>query len=229
MKLAIVIPVFNEGVVIRELIESLPKKIDGIDKIVVIAVNDGSTDNSSDEIRKTKALLVEHPINMGAGAATVTGLEAASKIGADLAITLDGDGQHDPKDIQKLVKPILQNRADLVIGVRSQKSSQMPAIKKIGNAGLNLITYALSRTWTTDSQSGFKCFSREAIDKLEVEGFGYEFCSEIIMEAKRKNIRIAEVPISVIYSEYSKKKGQSIFNGTNIVLKLLFKKLTKSL
>lgn len=226
MKLAIVIPVYNEEKIIKSVIDSLPKEIKGVDKIVVLAVNDGSTDNSSKEIAKTGAKLINHPINLGAGAATVTGLEAAAKVGADLAVTIDGDGQHDSADIKRLIKPVLADKADLVIGTRLKQAKGMPIIKQIGNWGLNVITYALSRMWTTDSQSGFKCFSRKAMDTMDIQALGYEFCSEIIIEAKRKKMRVVEIPTRAIYSNYSKKKGQSIFNGMNIIIKLLVKKIT---
>jgi glycosyltransferase involved in cell wall biosynthesis len=225
MKLAIVIPVYNEGKVIKSVIDSLPKKLNGIDKIIVLAVNDNSTDNSANEIAKTNAILVNHPVNLGAGATTVTGLEAAKKIGADLAVTIDGDGQHNSSDIGKLIKPITTGRADLVIGTRLKQAKGMPIIKQVGNWGLNIVTYAMSRMWTTDSQSGFKCFSKKAMDMMDIQSLGYEFCSEIIIEAKQKKLRIVEVPTKAIYSSYSKKKGQSVFNGMNIVVKLLVKKI----
>lgn len=225
MKLAIVIPVYNEGKVIKSVIDNLPKKLAGIDKITVLAINDNSTDNSANEIAKTNAILVNHPVNLGAGAATVTGLEAAKKIGADLAVTIDGDGQHNSSDIGKLIKPIIVGKADLVIGTRLKQAKGMPIVKQIGNWGLNIVTYAMSRAWTTDSQSGFKCFSKKAMNAMDIQTLGYEFCSEIIIEAKQKKLRIVEVPTKAIYSSYSKKKGQSVFNGMNIVVKLLVKKI----
>jgi hypothetical protein len=113
-----------------------------------------------------------------------------------------------------------------VIGTRLKSAEGMPVIKQIGNWGLNVITYTLSRVWTTDSQSGFKCFSQNAINKMDIQALGYEFCSEIIIEAKHKKLKIVEIPTKAIYSSYSKKKGQSILNGMNIVVKLLVKKIT---
>lgn len=227
--LSIIIPVYNEGKVIKDLIRRLPKALPGIRKISILVVDDGSTDNTVLEISKTRAKLIMHPINMGVGSATVTGLKAAQIIGADLAVTIDGDGQHDPRDIKNLIKPILKGQADIVVGTRLSRSAKgMPMVKRFGNWGLNLITYALSRMWTTDSQSGFKCFSRNAINTMDIESLGYEFCSEVIIEAKRHGLRLAEVPIRVIYSNYSKKKGQSIWNGTNIVIKLIFRKITRT-
>jgi len=227
MKLAIVIPVFNEGKVIKGVIDSIPKKIKGIDKLVIIAVNDGSTDNSAKEITKTKALLLSHTANMGAGAATITGLEAAKKLKADIAVTLDGDGQHDCQDIQKVVNPIIDKKADVVVGTRLKNPEGMPIYKRVGNIGLNAITFLLSGKWASDTQSGFKAFSKTALSALSLNNSGYEFCSETIINASKKRLKIVEIPIKVIYSGYSKKKGQSVFNGINIIAKLVYQKITK--
>lgn len=225
MHLAIIIPVYNEGSVIRSVIEDLPRKISGIDKITVLAVDDGSDDNSAAEISKTSAILIKHPFNMGVGAATITGLEAASIINVDIAMTFDGDGQHDPRDIARVLKPIINKKADIAIGTRLKNSKGMPWYKKIGNFGLNIITLLLTFRWTSDTQSGFKAFSKNALSKMELNSLGYEFCSEIIMQAGAKRLKIKEVPIKVIYSSYSKSKGQSLLNGVNIVARLVFKKI----
>jgi len=227
MHLAIVIPVFNEEEVVKKVIDSLPKKIKGIDKITILAVNDGSTDNSASEIKKTRAVLISLPLNLGYGGANITGIEATKILHADIVVTFDGDGQHNPKEIEKIIQPILSGAADFVIGVRSINNNKMPKIKKIGNWGMSFITSILSKSWVTDSQSGFKAFSRFAIDKMKIDALGYEFCSELVIEAKRQNIKIKEIPISAIYTDYSMRKGQSIFNGMNLVVKLFFKKFTR--
>ena len=226
MHLAIVIPVYNESAVIKKVIAGLPKKIKGINQISVLTVDDGSIDNSANQINSTRAILISHPANLGVGCATATGLEAAKRIGADIAVTFDGDGQHNPSDISKVITPILNKKADLVIGTRLINAQGMPLYKKIGNFGLNFITFLLSRKWTSDSQSGFKAFSKNALWKMEFATAGYEFCSEIIIEAAHNKLKISEVPIKVIYNHYSKKKGQPFFNGVNIVVKLIFKKIT---
>lgn len=227
MKLAIVIPAYNEEKTIRKVIGALPRKIKGVEKISVIVVNDGSTDLTSVEISKTRAIQVSHPVNMGAGAATATGLEATKIIGANVAVTFDGDGQHDPKDIERVIAPILGNKADLVIGTRLVNPAGMPWYKQIGNRGLNFFTYLFSGYWSSDSQSGFKAFSKKALKKLSFEMIGYEFCSEIVMEAAGAKLQIKEVPIKVIYNPCSKKKGQSILNGANIISKIAFRRFTK--
>ena len=225
MHLAIVIPAYNEGKVIKKVIDSLPRKLSHIEKISVIVVNDGSVDDTVLEIKKTKAILLNHIVNLGYGSATITGLETAKKIEADIAVTFDGDGQHDPRDIAAIIRPIIEGKADLVIGSRLLNAKEMPWIKKIGNWFLNFVTRVLSGYKTSDSQSGFKVFSRYALSKFNLDTMGYEICSEIIMEAARNKLKIKEIPIKTIYSNYSKKKGQSIINGINIVGKLIARRI----
>lgn len=227
MKLAIVIPVYNEGKIIKNVIDNLPKEICGINEILTLVVDDGSTDNSIEQITKTKAILIALPVNLGYGGASMTGLEAARILNADIIVTFDGDGQHDPNEIKSIIKPILEENADLVIGVRNINAKEMPRIKQIGNKGLSAITSILSGHRTSDSQSGFKAFSKQAMENMKVDALGYEFCSEMIIEAKRQKIRIREIPVKAIYTNYSKQKGQSVFNGINLVFKLLFKKITR--
>lgn len=225
MHLAIVIPAYNEGRVIKGVIGSLPRRLSHIEKISIIVVNDGSTDNTAQQVLETRATLVSHPLNMGVGSATVTGLETAKKIDADIAVTFDGDGQHDPKDIAKVIRPIISGEADLVIGSRLLKAKGMPFIKKVGNWFLNLVTRVLSGYNTSDSQSGFKAFSRYSLSKFNLDTMGYEICSEIIMEAAKNKLEVKEIPIRVIYSNYSRGKGQSIINGINIVGKLIARRM----
>ena len=225
MHLAIIIPAYNEEKVIGKVINSLPRKIHGIHKISTIVVNDGSTDDTIKEIKKTKAKLINHVINLGCGSATKTGLEAAKKIKADIAVTLDSDGQHDPRDIRKVIKPIMNKEADLVIGTRLIRSRGMPAVKKFGNIFLNLVTFILSGYLVSDSQSGFRAFSRSFLKKIKLRAMGYEVCSETVMEAARFHARVQEIPIKVNYSKYSKRKGQSILNGLYIISKLIMHRI----
>jgi hypothetical protein len=125
-----------------------------------------------------------------------------------------------------LVAPVVTNKADLVLGTRRLWNKGMPWYKKVGVTGLGIITYFLSGKWTNDSQSGFKAFSRKAIESMKLDLLGYEFASEIVMEASARKLKTIEVPVKVIYSDHSIKKGQPIINGINIVAKLIFKKLT---
>lgn len=162
---------------------------------------------------------------MGYGAASTTGLEAAQMIGSDIAVTFDGDGQHDPGDIEKVMQPIILGKADVVIGTRFKNTRGMPVAKKIGIQGMNFIVFCFSGHWATDSQCGLKAFSQKALDTMQLKTAGMEFASEIILEARKRHLRIKEVPTKTIYTKYSKAKGQNALNGVNIIVQIIAKQL----
>lgn len=223
MKLAILIPAYNEESIISRVIKSIPKKIKGIKEQTIFLIDDGSSDQTPKLAKKAGAQVLSHLINQGVGTATITGLEAAKIIGADVTITLDGDGQHDPKEISKIVELILKKKYDVVIGSRITNRQQMPKYKLAGNFLMNWITFALYGLWVKDSQSGFKGFSKKALQKMRLSSGGYEICSEIIGEINRLKLRYFEMPIKTIYTKYSKKRGQYPLNAVNIVIKLITK------
>lgn len=221
MKLVVVIPAFNESSVIEEVINKLPKKLCGIDSIVPVVVDDGSSDGTYDIAKKNTRHVIKHLVNLGVGAATTTGFEAAKKLGADIIVTLDADGQHNPDDVEKLIAPILNNKADVAIGTRMLNTLGMPKIKIFGNWVMNVLTFIVFHKWTSDSQSGMRAFSKKAMKKMCFHSIGYEICSETIGEIKRNKLKLAEVPIEVIYTDYSKVTGQSWINGINILTKMI--------
>lgn len=226
MKLAVVIPAYNEEETIKKVLLSLPKKIKLVDEIVSIVVDDGSTDKTYTLSKEAATYSVQHVVNLGVGAATITGFEAAKKIKADIIVTIDADGQHNPNDIERLIAPILQKKADVVIGTRMLDTANMPGIKIFGNWIMNVITYLVFHKWSTDSQSGMKAFDKKALARLNFQSIGYEICSEMIGEIKRNKLKLIEVPIETIYSDYSKAKGQSILNAVNILTRILTIKIT---
>lgn len=221
MKLAIVIPAYNEEKAIGAVLKSLPKKIKGIDEIVSIVVDDGSSDGTYEEAKKYSKYVVKHWINQGLGAAITTGLEASKKIKAGMAVTLDADGQHNPKDIERLIKPLLEGKADMAIGTRMKETGNMPFMKIVGNWGMNAITWLVFHKWSSDTQSGMRAFSKKALLKMNLHSVGYEISSEIIGEARRAKLRLAEVQIETIYSDYSNAKGQDMLNAFNILTKII--------
>lgn len=226
MKLAIVIPAYNEETTVGKVLESIPKTILGINKIITIVIDDGSTDATYFRAKEKSSCTVRHSINLGVGAATITGIEMAKKLGSNIVATMDADGQHNPLDLPKLINPILESKADIVIGSRMFNVKGMPALKICGNWIMNFVTLIVFRRWVTDSQSGMKAFSEKALKKMKLHSIGYEVCSEIIGDAKEKNLKLIEVPIETIYSEYSKIKGQNIINAVNIFTRILFFKVT---
>jgi len=225
MRLLIIIPAYNEAKTIKKVIQSIPAKIKGMAKYSVLVVDDGSRDNTRKEAISAGATVVSHLINRGLGGALGTAFEYARRTNYDVMVTLDGDGQHDPKEIEKLIIALTNARANVCIGSRMMDSRGMPWYRVIGNYGLNVITLILFGIWTTDSQSGFRAFSFSAIRKIEVRTDKMEVSSEIFSEISRHKLSYVEVPIKAIYSRYSLGKGQRNSNAFSIIFKLILKKI----
>lgn len=221
-KLLIAIPAYNEQTTIGRVIGKIPRKIKEIKKINILVVDDGSFDQTKVIARKNKARVISHIINRGLGASLMTIFFVAKKMEADILVTIDADCQHDPKDIPSLVKPIINKQSDVVIGSRLLNSdAPMPVLRKIVNYLANIITYMLSGVWSTDSQSGFRAFSKKAINSIKLISQRMEVSSEIFQEIKKNNLRYCEIPIKSIYTKYSLTKGQSVLNALNVAYKLL--------
>lgn len=223
-KIVIVIPAYNEEQSIHNVIVSCHNE--GYQSIIV--VDDGSTDNTAQEAQQAGAIVVSHMINRGVGGATQTGLQAARKLGADIVVTMDADGQHQAHDIKRLVGDVLNRQTDIIIGSRFlNKNNAIPLSRKLYNNIANIITFFLSGIYLTDSQSGLKAFSKPALQKINISSNGFEFCSEIIREVRHFGFSIKETPISVVYSSYSLSKGQSLSSGLTTVFKLVIKTLMR--
>ncbi len=220
-------PAYNEGKVITEV---LKKVLDESSKqqyydLDLALINDGSTDDTERQVSTLPVILISHLVNMGSGAATRTGLEFAKRNNYDFAVTIDADGQHSTKDLIKVINKLIKEKYDLVIGSRLMNSEGMPVIRVFGNKILNFATRVILGVSVTDSQSGLKAFSQEAIKKIEIRSDGFEFCSEIVWRAKQQNLKIAEIPIKAIYTDYSLKKGQNNINALRIVKNLIRQKV----
>lgn len=221
MNLIILVPAYNEEKVLNTVLKDLKKiKLKNIKKEIVV-INDGSTDRTEEIAKKNKVTFLSHPINRGLGGALGTGLEYARNRKADIAVTFDADGQHNHMDISRLIKPILKEEADFVVGSRLIKNSKMPFDRKIINFAANIINYLLWSVWITDSQSGLRALSKKAIGKIQIRMNNMEVASEFFKEIKKNDLIVKEVPIKAIYTSYSKAKGQKNTNAMNILVKLL--------
>ena len=223
-RVCVVVPAYNEATVIADVIRRAKQvfaKAKGF-SIDIVVVNDGSKDNTSEEALKGGATVIDHVLNSGAGGATLTGLAYARHNSYDIAATMDADGQHAPEDVLNGIKQLDRDGSGLLIGSRLINSEGMSKTKILGNKGLSFITKLLFGINVTDSQSGLRIYSRNAIDNLDWKTTGYEFCSEMIWRARQLNLSIAEYPIEAIYTDYSMSKGQNNWNAINIV-KRLFK------
>ena len=231
-KVLVVIPAFNEATVIADVVKNAQKEFNKYKnaKIDILVVNDKSTDTTAFEAKKAGAKVISHILNTGAGGATLTGLSYAKQNNYDIVATMDADGQHLPKDVLNGIKQINEEQnADLLIGSRLINSAGMSKTKILGNKGLSTITQMLFGINVTDSQSGLRIYSKNALNNLGWKSSGYEFCSEMIWRAKQANMKVAEYPIEAVYTDYSRSKGQNNWNAINIVKQLVKQRLTEIL
>lgn len=226
-RICIVIPAYNEGSVLGDVLAGLPRdhKAGKLRlQFDVVVVDDGSTDDTAAVAASVAGVkVVRHIINMGAGAATRTGLRYARSGGYDMVITADADGQHAPSDVLALaVRMTKQPAVDLLIGSRlGRDTGNMPTHKRLGNIGLSYLTFLLLGTYVSDSQSGLRAYSRTCLEKLRFHSNNYAFCSEMVWQAKRAGLIVAEHPIKAIYTDYSRQKGQKSVSGAMKILQQL--------
>jgi glycosyltransferase involved in cell wall biosynthesis len=218
---AIIIPVFNEAQVITEVIEDVRRH--GYSTIVV--VDDGSADDSFYVAAANDVVAIRHKINRGKGAAVKTGVMAANLLDVDAVVTMDGDGQHDPADIAPLIEPILDDSTDVVLGSRLLNRGDMPFIKVIANGAGNFFTWLFYGIMVSDSQSGFRAYSRYAALIIDTKADKYEYDSMVIREIKNNRLRFTEVPVHTRYTEYSmqKKNKQGFINGLVTLYRMIWK------
>jgi glycosyltransferase involved in cell wall biosynthesis len=213
----IIIPIFNEGKVILEIVSTLLKK-----KYRVILVDDGSTDQTSLPLKSNNLIIIKHAINRGKGAAIKTGMQAAKILDADSVITFDGDGQHSIDDIPTLQKK-LQQKIDVVLGYREFVIQYMPLSKILGNKIANILTKILYGVTVRDSQCGLRAYSHRALHIIDTYSDDYGFDTEVIREIKRHNLSYTEVPIKTTYTHYtlSKQTKQTPFNGIKMFYRII--------
>lgn len=218
MKIIAVIPAYNEASRVGAVVQAAQRYVDG-----VVVVDDGSSDATSGVATAAGATTVRHPENTGAGAATMTGIEAARALGADTVVTIDADEQHDSQDIPALLQPVRDGRADVVFANRFGQRNRIPAIRRLFNTIGNVVTFLAAGLWVRDSQCGFKVFGPKALREVHLQTRGFEFCTEIIREAHYHHWRIAEVPVKVVYSAYTLAKGQSFAMGVKTAFQILLR------
>ncbi len=217
-KVFIIIPAYNEESVIRDVIKEI--KDSGFENIIV--VDDGSQDKTYSKAQEIKGVIaLKHFINRGKGAAVKTGMEAAKILGAEIVVTMDGDGQHNPKDIKKMIY-FLEKEYDVVLGTRMKNPKGMPVYKILANYLGNFFTWLAYGLWVTDSQSGFRAYSQKALKHIDTKSDRYEYDSEVIKEIKHHKLKYFEVPIEVRYTLYSMNKPykMNFRNGIKALIKI---------
>ena len=223
-KTFIVIPAHNESSSITTVINDLKKhKYNNI-----IVVDDGSKDTTSTLAKQAGATVLRHYINRGQGAALKTGTEYAVSQEADIIVHFDADGQMRAEDITTVIQPLIEGKADISFGSRFLSSeSNIPLLRKIILILGRLFMRTVFKVKTTDPQSGFRALTKKAAQTIEITQRGMPHCSEILAQVHKKKITFTEVPVTILYTDYSKKHGQSNIEALRIATKLLWSKLMR--
>jgi glycosyltransferase involved in cell wall biosynthesis len=214
----IVVPAFNEAAVIGEVVADLRSVFDH-----VVCVDDGSADDTGAIALRAGAHLLRHPVNLGQGAAIQTGIEYARKQpGSKVFATFDADGQHRIKDVAAMIYRLAAGDVDVVIGTRfgraeANLTNRPPLLKRIVLRTAAQLSPRGRRLGLTDTNNGLRVFNRKVADGLEITMSGMSHANEFVMLIAENNWRVVEEPIEVLYTEYSKSKGQPLLNGVNII------------
>ena len=208
------IPAFNEEKNIAAIITKLADITD-----TIIVCNDGSSDLTSDIAEKMGAFVINHEKNLGYGAAIRSIFLKAKELDGDILVTFDADGQHRIEDIEKVTKPIIDQEVDLVIGSRflDESEKEVPRYRKVGIKVITKITNVSIKKQLTDSQSGFRAYSKKVLNELNPSELGMGISTEILIKASNKNFRITEVPIKILYSGDTSTHNP-VSHGSSVIL-----------
>ena len=217
MNTLVCIPAFNEEGAIGKLVR---KTLSYVDSVVVC--DDGSSDNTAKEAENSGAHVIVHDENRGKGSALKSLFEHARHSSADIIVTIDGDGQFLPEEIKKLTKPIIEKTSDIVVGYRFDNDTEMPSYRKIGNKILDHATNIISSIPIRDTQSGFRAYSKKAIELIEFSNDGFTADSEILIDASKHGLRISEEKITVIYDTGRRTSTKNpILHGSSVLGSLI--------
>ena len=213
MKIIIGIPAFNEEKNIAGIISKLKR----ITKDIIVC-NDGSTDLTADIAEEMGALVINHEKNLGYGGAIRSIFLKAKDLNGDVLVTFDADGQHRIEDIDKVINPILNGQSDIVIGSRflDDNEKEVPQYRKVGIKVITKITNATIKKDLTDSQSGFRAYSKQVLNEIKPVESGMGVSTEILIKASSKNLKISEVPIKILYGENSSTHNP-VVHGSSVI------------
>ncbi len=212
----VVIPAFREPTMVGGVVESIRPHVDR-----VVVVDDGSGDGTGDAARRAGATVLTHIANRGQGASLMTGIRYALTKGADIILTMDADGQHDPQEITAMIEPILTGKADIALGSRFLRSGHLvPLPRKALLVAATWYTRMVSGLDLTDTHNGFRAMSRHAASTIKLTQDRMAHASEILDQVAELELRYVEVPVTIRYTDYSLAKGQRAMNGLRILVDL---------
>lgn len=210
----LVIPVFNEAGMIGDVVRHARQTFSNI-----VCVDDGSHDNSSEPIRASGAHLVRHSMNLGQGAAIQTGIEyARMQPDARYFVTFDADGQHQVSDVLGMLERLHNEPVDIVVGTRWHgDTSHIPLLKRVILKTVVFLSVRNRKLHLSDAHNGLRAFNRTVADQINITRAGMSHASEIVEMIAARGWRVTEQPVTILYTEYSMAKGQSMINGVNIL------------
>ncbi|WP_225753642.1 glycosyltransferase family 2 protein [Actinotalea sp. Marseille-Q4924] len=216
----LVVPLYNEATVIRDVVSQARATFPN-----VVCVDDGSGDRSAAEAAAAGAVVVSHPINLGQGAAIQTGLTyALAQPGAEYFVTFDSDGQHQVEDALAMVERLRAGEADVIFGSRFLDARTRPgAIKRVVLRLAVLFSNLTSGVRLTDAHNGLRAFNRTAAASLRIRQNRMAHASEIVEQVGRARLSYAEHPVHILYTDYSRSKGQSVLNSVNILTEMMYR------
>ena len=216
-RIIVVVAAYRETGRVGDVVRGLKDRV-----AEVVVVDDGSPDGTGPEAEAAGARVVRHPLNRGQGAALATGLAYALSRGADVVVTFDADGQHDPDDLPALTGPILRGEADVALGSRFLDGrSNPPRLRRALLAAARFWTNLSTGVRLTDAHNGLRAFSRDAASRLRIRQDRMAHASEIVAEIGRLRLRRIEVPVRIRYSPETLRKGQSGLGALRILFDLL--------
>ena len=216
----VILPAYNEATRIQPVIEEIAEK-----GYRMVIVNDGSSDNTLEVIKESQKkypksiYIYSHIINRGVGVAMQTGFDAVLRYNPKYIVNMDSDGQHSADDLDNVLKPLVTGEAEAVIGVRPLED--MPFSRNFANSVMNLLTRIFYHVSVSDSQTGFRAITIDALKKININARGYLISSEFIREVNDNNIPFAEVPIKTIYTPETQAKGTNVKEAIKILIQMI--------
>lgn len=222
-KVFVIVPVYEEEKVIRSTLEPLISR-----DYTVLAVDDGSSDRTWEVLRSMPIHRLRHPINLGQGAAIQTGMTYALSHDAELLVHFDADGQHRAEDIDCLLEPLEAGLADVVLGSRFMRGEDRLAVPRDRRVLLKIavaVNALLTGLLLTDAHNGLRAMTSHAAEQIFLFENGFAHATEILIQVRRLGLRYVERPVHISYTDYSRSKGQSGWNGLNMVFDIALRKL----
>lgn len=218
MRTCVLIPTHNEAKNIAELVKNIRGQ-----KLDILVIDDGSSDNTADLARDNGAEVIKNPRNLGKGASLIKGFEHILNNGFDACITMDGDGQHRPEEISNFIQAASSSTDGIIIGNRMAKSANMPLLRVLTNKFMSWLISKIIRQKISDSQCGFRLLKKEVLKKIKLRTAKFEIESEIIIEASRNGFTIASIPITSVY--INETSHINPFTDTLRFLRFLFERI----